>query len=287
MQVLLNDLSFLGFLRFYVLSKLLRVAEFFYFVIPNYLEIQKIKSFKNVKAGKSAFVFAGGSSISKLDINKIKAYKDKGFDVFAGNSFINSKLGQVVNPDYYFISDDKFFKKNNSKFLYEENLKVVKNIEEMGIPCFYPHRYSKYVNRKSNSFIFNDTIDHFSSNVADLTKPRPYVSMTLYKALSLACYMGYSKIYICGFDNDYFKNYQCNQENEIYFEDKHFYTNEIGENTIRKVDKNFHKTMSSLLIHISTLFSGLEKFKYYPIINLDHQGLVDAFSKDHSLDIYK
>ncbi|MFD3293599.1 6-hydroxymethylpterin diphosphokinase MptE-like protein [Aquirufa sp. KTFRIE-69F] len=287
MQVLLNDLSFWSFLRFYILSKVLRFAEFFYFVIPNYFEIKKIKSFKNLKVGKSAFVFAGGPSISQLDINKIKIYKDKGFDVFAGNSFINSNLGQVIKPDYYFISDDKFFHKHNSSFVYDENLKVVRNIEEMGIPCFYPHRYSKYVSRHNNSFIFNDTIDLFSSNVADLTKPRPYVSMTLYKALSLACYMGYSKIYICGFDNDYFKNYQCNHKNEIYFEDKHFYTNEIGENTIRKVDKNFHKSMSSLLIHISTLFSGLEKFEKYPIINLDCQGLVDAFSKDHNLDIYK
>ena len=111
--------------------------------------------------------------------------------------------------------------------------------------------------------------------------------MTLYKALSLACYMWYSNIYICGFDNDYFKNYECNESNEIYYQDKHYYTKELGENTLRKVDKNVHSSMSALLLHISSLFSGLEKFKKFPIINLDKDSLVDSFRKSHNLNIYK
>ena len=287
MQVLLNDLSLWGFLRFYLLSKLIRAAEFFYFVIPNYFKIRKLKNFKNIKKGKSAFVFAGGPSVDQLDINKVKEYQNNGFDVFAGNSFINSKLGEIASPNYYFISDDKFFKKPSTGVVYEENLRAVKKIEDMGIPCFFPHRYAKYVKRSKNFYIFNDTIDLFSNNITDLTKPRPYVSMTLYKGLSLACFMGYSKIYICGFDNDYFKNYKCNENNDIFYEDKHFYTEEIGENTIRKVDKNVHQSMSSLLLHISTLFSGLEKFKNYPIVNLDKHSLVDCFEKNHNLNIYK
>ena len=282
MQVLLNDLSFKGFIRFYLLNKIVRIAEFFYFFILNYSSIQKIKGFKNTKTGKSAFVFAGGSSISKLDIDKIKFYKKEGYDVFAGNSFLASNLGSEVNPDYYFLSDDKFFKDLN-----KANQKVVDKIVELGIPVFLPHRFAKFAKRRNNEFIFNDTIDLFSNNIADLTKPRPYVSMTLYKALSLSCFMGYSNIYICGFDNDYFKKYQCNNKNEIFYEDRHYYTEEIGENITRKVDKDTHKTMSSLLLHISTLFSGLEKFRRYPITNLDKESLVDAFSKSHNLDIYK
>jgi len=286
MQVLISDLSVKGFCKFFVFSKLVRVAEFFYFNLPNWRSIKKIKALKNTKIGKSAFVFAGGSSISKLDAGKIFEYKQKGFDIFAGNSFITSDLGQKNTPDYYFLSDDKFFKQNenNGNDFFSS---VVDSIQKLSIPVFIPHRYAKLVNKNLNSFVFNDTIDLFSNNITDLTKPRPYVSMTLYKALSLACFMGYSKIYICGFDNDYFKKYQCNENNEIFYEDKHFYTDEIGENTIRKVDKNVHKSMASLLLHISTLFSGLEKFKNYPIINLDKESLVDCFNKHHNLNIYK
>jgi hypothetical protein len=286
MQVLLDDISFKGFVKFYFFSKIVRLAEYFYFVIPNWRRIQKIKQLKNIKFGKSAFVFAGGSSISKLDAEKILEYKSNGYDVFAGNSFIASELGKKVTPDFYFLSDDKFFKhKDGEKYNYFSG--VLDSIKKLSIPIFIPHRYANLIEKNSNFFVFNDTIDLFSNNITDLTKPRPYVSMTLYKALSLACFMGYSKIYICGFDNDYFKEYQCNEINEIFYEDKHFYTDEIGEKTIRKVDKNVHKSMSSLLLHISTLFSGLEKFKNYPILNLDKQSLVDCFEKQHNLNIYK
>ncbi len=286
MQVLINNINFKEYIRFYLLNKLVRLAEYFYFVIPNYFKIRKIKKFKNTKIGRFAFVIAGGPSVRKLDANKLLAYKKSGFDVFAGNSYINTHLGQIVMPDYYFFSDDKFFK-SNSGVPNEDNFSVVNTLEVLGIPSFFPHRYAKICRNKKNSYIFNDTIDLFCNNVADLTKPRPYTSMTLYKALSLACYMGYSKIYISGFDNDYFKNYQCNEENEIFYEDRHFYSFENGEDIIRKVDKEVHKSMSALLLHISTLFSGLEKFTAYPIINLDKNSLVDAFSKKHDIDVYK
>jgi hypothetical protein len=132
--------------------------------------------------------------------------------------------------------------------------------------------------------VFNDSFDIFSNNVVDMTKPKGYVSLTLYKALSAACYMGYETIYISGFDNDYFKKFEVDEDNNFFVPDEHFYSKENKESVRRK--EEFHKSIGEALIITSMTFTGLEKFKRFPIINLDKTGLVDSFSKKHDLDVY-
>lgn len=280
----LKSIGVKDYIFYYLYIKSRLIFEFFYFTIPNYRRINKVKVFKNSKKGKNAFVFANGPSMQKLDSNKIKKYQEMGYDVFAGNSYINSSFGEIVLPDFYILSDNIHFGKHCSAIAAEKYKKDVKKIIELGIPVFIPHRYCRGINWP-NSYVFNDSFDVFSKNVVDITKKKGYVSLTLYKAISAACYMGYENIYICGFDNDYFKYFQVDEENQMFFIENHFYSEENSESVLRK--EEFHKSMGELLLNASLYFEGLNKFKDLPIINLDKTGLVDSFSKKHNLDIYK
>jgi hypothetical protein len=279
----LKNFSLKEYLSYYLYIKIRLVAEFIWFTLPNYSKINKLKKIKNSKKNKKAFVFANGPSISKLDAYKIKSYQEKGFDVFAGNSYINTSFGEIVVPDFYVFSDNIHFGKKTTKLLYEKHKKEVTKVLGLKIPIFVPHRYCKGLDWP-NTHVFNDSFDIFSNNVVDMTKPKGYVSLTLYKALSAACYMGYETIYICGFDNDYFKKLEVDQDNNIFVSDEHFYSKENLDSV--KYKEEFHKSIGEVLISNTMNFTGLEKFKKNPIINLDKTGLVDSFSKKHDLDIY-
>lgn len=282
MQAIPKKISIKDTIKFWIKSKFIRYAEYAIFTLPNIGKISRIKIFKKTKNGKFAIVIAGGSSVGKIDGLKLKNLQEIGYDIFAGNSYMYSALGKQILPNYYFLSDDKFFREP----IAEQFKEVLKIIYDKRITTFIPHRYCKKIDERDHIHIFNDTTDHFTDNVTDMARPRCYPSMTLYKALSMACYMGYEKIYICGFDNDYFKYLKCNSSNEIYYEDRHYYTNEISENTTRFIDKRSHASVAEFLLHISTLFSGLESFRGQQIVNLDPDSLVDAFTKEHSLDVY-
>ncbi len=282
-MILLRNLKLKNYIGYYIYIKLRVLAEFIVFTLPNINRINQIKKLRNTKIGKNVFVFANGPSLNKIDPYKIKRYQDLGFDVFAGNSYINSQFANIVIPNYYIYSDPVHFGKKCNNEIYEKYFKDVKKTLELGITLFIPHRFCKGINW-AKTYVFNDSFDIFSNNVIDMTKRKGYVPMTLYKALSTAAYMGYEKIYIIGFDNDYFKHLQVDEKNNIYYLDNHFYDKNNSDLTKRK--EEIHYSMGEVLLNTSLLFFGLENFKKLPIINLDNNSLVDCFSKSHNLDVY-
>jgi hypothetical protein len=275
----LKSIDLKDYIIFYLYIKARVIAEFFLFTLPNLRRINKFKGFKNTKKGKKAFVFANGPSLEKIDPYKIKKYQKMGYDVLSGNSYINTSFGEIVVPDFYIFSDNVHFSTAIDQYSID-----VKKILELKIPVFIPHRFCRKIDWP-NSYVFNDSFDFFCNNVVDMTKRGGYISMTHLKAISAACYMGYEKIYICGFDFDYFKSYQVDEDNNIYFLANHFYSKENSESV--KIKEEIHKSMGELLLNMSLSFVGIDKFKSKPIINLSKCGLVDSFSKKHTLDVYR
>ena len=283
---MLKSLKLKDYFFYYAYTKSRAFAEYFVFTLPNLKKLYKIKKLKDSKKGQKAFVFANGPSLNKIDAEKIKKYQDEGFDVFAGNSFINTEFGKIVEPNYYVFSDPAHFgvySTTTPEVAIKNCINDYEKIVSREIPLFVPHRYCRKVSYKK-AYVFNDTFDIFSKNVKDVTKRRPYVSMTLYKALSIACYMGYEEIYICGFDNDYFKSIIVDENNNVMYEENHFY-DKVG-NKNNRMQSPLFSTTAEALISFHVLFLGLEMFKQENIINLDPSGLADCFVKKHNLDIY-
>jgi hypothetical protein len=105
--------------------------------------------------------------------------------------------------------------------------------------------------------------------------------MTGLKAMSIACYLGYKEIYICGFDNDQWTTLKVDQYNNIFNQRSHFYGNQ-------KYYKFDHKIqIGYFLKKFAEIFENYELFKNYKIVNLDKNSLIDSFPKKHNLNVYK
>ena len=192
-------------------------------------------------------------------------------------------MAKMIDPDYYVLSDPvSFFASNRliSDDVMKAQEKQNKVLNELNIPLFMPAEYSN-LNLFKNNYMFYNFGNRFKSYVNPL-KPRGYPTTTAHKALTIACYLGYDEIYICGFDHDFVKNILVDENNNPYFLINHYYDAEIKTKITHETNKN----VSTLLWEQHQLFKNLERFKKYNIINLDENGLVDAFTKKHNLDIY-
>ena len=113
--------------------------------------------------------------------------------------------------------------------------------------------------------------------------------MTVYKALSIALYMGYEEIYICGFDNSQYLEVESDINNSLFYTNLHFYKKEVNDpDTTHDVKKDWPNN-GYLMYTEHFLFTHLDKFaqtKKSIIKNLDPESLCISFSKDHNLDIY-
>lgn len=253
-------------------------------VSRNYGHLRQTRKLRGTMAGRKAIVLANGPSVGRLDADKINRLKQShNFDVFAVNSYISSPLAEIVVPDYYLLSDPAFFFPEKYPHLTERLKRDIALLTEKNIACFVPleHVDTSPFQKKHGYY---DRGNVFLNRIT-ITGPRSYISMTAYKALAAACYMGYSEIYICGFDNDYFLNLVVDENNDMYYIDRHFY-DKAGDPP-SKVRNTSAKSVGELLYSHHFLFKDLEKFNGYPIVNLNQQGLVDCFPKQHSLDIYK
>ena len=91
-------------------------------------------------------------------------------------------------------------------------------------------------------------------------------------------------------DYDMFKNIHINEDNEIDIEIAHFYESKQRPNYIEPQSKKRSKgdrTLGRYLYSTSFIFTQHEKFSNFPIVNLNKEGLLDAFPKKHNLDIYE
>lgn len=247
-------------------------------------QIKKTLKLKSSKSNKKAFVFANGPSVNKLDPEKINGFN---YDIFCVNGFLFSEFSKKVHPNYYILSDPSYFngaKGNDSQRNIKLNNKLLEKIDNNKITLFAPLEHLNLCKVKYK-YGFNDVENIFSNNVYNITKPRSYRSMTAYKALAIACFLGYEEIYICGFDNSYFQNLEVDSDNNLSYVIPHLVGGESHRVFLEDVP-GCGKNIGEYLYLDHNLFEDLEKFKSKNIFNLDKSGLVSSFSKKHDLDIY-
>ena len=245
----------------------------------------KLRQIKDSKNNQKAFVFGNGPSLQKLSKSKVKKYmKEEGYDLFATNSYLYADISDELAPSHYLLSDPNWFEPSKADFEEEfrdEIRTTLDNLEKIKPKLFIPF-HEKDRKLPTETYYFNDSENLFSDNVTNLLQPRGYNSKGGRKALAIASYMGYEKIYMCGIDLSQFKELRVDQENNVYMEYTHFFENR--EKTFRE---HFSRSMGHQLYNFHWSFKTLEKFSHLPIVNLDPEGLVDVFPKRHELDVYK
>jgi hypothetical protein len=270
---------------FYAKTKYRASRYYLKYCFPNRINLKKTAALRNTKKDKSAFVFGNGPSMKKLDSEKVLKYIDQGMDVFGTNSYLFSEFGKTVLPSHYLLSDPLWFDTDEASSISSSFRSEILNsnslIAEHKPTLFIPIDKIHY-SFGTQTFYFNDVENMFSSNVVDILSPRGYLSNAGHKAIAIAGFLGYKKIYVCGLDNSRFKDIHVDRDNISSVELSHFFENRTERQSVKR-----NRSVARNLFMAYLTFKDLEKFQKFPICNLDPESLVDAFPKYHALDIYK
>jgi hypothetical protein len=237
---------------------------------PTKTQLSGTKNLKNSKIGKTALVLGGGPSLGKLNIDRVKSDNP---DIWVVNSFALSNAAKTLSPNYYVLSDVFYFNRN---YLLEPVMKIldVQN-STLVLPHWLTKDFPKHDTLNLKHIFFDDReLSAWSRNTSPL-KARGYLSLTLYKALAFAIFMGYEKIYILGADNTEFLGYTSDISNRFLFGGVYDYEDPNG---MVDVSHDFLDGPAGAFIDVAHALADLYKFKG-PIINLDTKSLTTAFPK--------
>jgi hypothetical protein len=266
------------------LKSLRRIIEFVVRAIqlgPRHkLLLRSTAQLKDSKKGRIALVLGNGPSIRKINIRKVALEQQNKLDVFAVNWYPLTETGKLLTPDYLVLSDPAM-KPNNLK---DPRCAQLWNLlsEDVQTKIVVPTSWSKFFHRDStlNSRIiyFNDLgLEGVSTNVTP-TKPRGYLSLTVYKALAMATHFGFDDIFILGVDNTMFHGLSVTVNNEIMVGDHHFYAKQTTDQNMSNFYSNgvadYFYDISICFLHLRRCFGQIKN-----VYNLDFQSLVDCFQK--------
>jgi len=253
-------------------------------------ETRRKRSDLRSKRAKNVFVFANGPSVSDLDLTKVKKLRDSGeFDLITVNSFASNAISKFeILPTVSVFADPVYYRSCDDPLFSQSFQKDIDAMNEHGVPAMVPYRYYK-MSRFNESIPYSGVRNVFRKNVSDVTKPFGFFNLTAFHALSLAIDLEYENIYICGYDNSYFKSYEVDEDGEQYFADKHFY--DKGVQTRRHLPAEDYGPTSRIFYDTYRHFKYLEKIskhgkKNVKIYNVAKTTYTCAFPRRFDLDIY-
>ena len=254
------------------------VLVFFFEISIGMKWIWNLKKLKSSEITNRVIVIGNGPSQGYLTSEILQGLKDENFDVIAVNFWNeNASLSSVI-PTYLVISDPHTLSENAPSRLQGRNITLRKYLlENPTITLICPIRRCKelstiFTKDRLIGMVDSD-LQYWSANITPI-RPRGYISMTLYKALAIAQWFGYEKIYVLGMDNTYPRNIFCNIDNKFINLEQHASGDEYT------VDQSkIYPNIGARLLEISDLYFDLYKFNNECIYNLDPYSLTDSFKK--------
>ena len=164
--------------------------------------IGEIRSLENTKSRANCLIIGNGLSKNMLSTEGLAAIRRDGWDIFGLNQYHKSpEIARHVNM--YVCSDPDTLKSHSSGSVLRKKTEGLVNTLETYKPCiFYSHLYPKELVKFEGceSYAFNDNYNPASKNISPLHS-RGYPSLTIFKAIAIAIFMGYRTIQLIGLDN--------------------------------------------------------------------------------------
>jgi hypothetical protein len=279
-----NHLIFLIYLRLKYLSFgiIYFLWEFFFHINQIRLLLRLKSAYKN----NTALVLANGPSQDLISKKELMQFINLGGKLFFVNYwFLNEKIKNII-PNFLVISDIKIIKSKN-KFFKENNSRLKKYIlkyQNMKIICTMrmAKEIKKIINPNRIICFCDSELNGFTSNIKPIY-PRGYLSSTVYKAIAMAVWFSFKKIYILGVDNTYPKNIYVDINNQMYNHEVHAGIDYKNSSLVNISDK--YSSISDFFYETAILFDDAKKLNINKnIINLDKYSLTDAFPK---INFYK
>lgn len=124
-----------------------------------------------------------------------------------------------------------------------------------------------------------------SKSTSNIVRPAGYYGVTAFFAISLAKMIGYENIYICGFDNSYFKDFSVSPDGELFVHHKHYYE----KNSLNTRVPSLYKETSQFFFDVYRHFLYIEKISKgsRQIKNIALESYLSCVPRDFTLDVYK
>lgn len=228
--------------------------------------------------GRSAFVFANGPSMADIDLEKIRDLCETGaYDLIAINSYL-SNSADIAPPRFAVFADNVHFSGADTQYTRD-----IETCQRLGIPYFAPAKYVDGVDPLRRGYCSLSHID--AANTANIARPAGYYGVTAFFALSLAKMLGYRRIYICGYDNSYFRDFEVGEDGAMFIRHKHYYDDETEDTRVPCL----YCSSSEFFFDTYRHFKYLEKIAAgeSKIINVARRTFLSDILRDMTLDIYK
>lgn len=237
------------------------------------------KSKRGYYQGRTALVVGNGPSANDMNWEVVESLRVKGeLLLFLVNYSLNDKTLGKIGCDYLVLSDPQ----SHPREQIDRTVELWKNISQIpGIKLITPiawHLSSELLKcRHGECLHFSDlSLESFSSSVSPL-RARGYPSMTAYKALAFADFLGFDLIYVVGVDNSMFRSIKVDSQNRIQ-QLPHYFSDNYGPTV--DVSNRYPSGISDYFYELSVLFSSLHRcFGAKNIVNLGLESEVDAFPK--------
>lgn len=236
------------------------------------LYLKKTSTLKNNSQYRRALVIGNGPSQNFLTVQQLNEFKSLGGETICVNYWQDNDFLAKHIPSWMIFSDPATFDLHSAK---AQNLVdyIIQNPSvKLSVPASLLSTLN-VLNIKNDTYCFIDTELSIWKNIHPLF-PRGYISMTLYKALAWAVYLGFSEIGIIGMDNTYPRNLYNDRNNHVCNLETH-----SGETDYLVDNSALYPSVSARLYELSRLFHNLKYFPKEKIYNLDLYSLTDEYKK--------
>ncbi len=247
-------------------------------------DFQKNIELKDIHVGKRCFILGTGPSIQNQDLTLLKN------EIVIGVSgLFNHKDIDVIQPNYYVLAPVfEYHKKYNKEESYINWLKSMDNKlsdDVVMIIHIGDKQYIEKYNIFSNKKIYWD--QYTSWNGESIKKMNlskiPDIYSVSETALFLAIYLGFEKIYLLGFDHNWFEGLHLYFDTDKY--NKYFET--TGKASVEKFgfDSEFQMIRHAKIFNKYKRLYSLKENIYNANANVD--SYVDTFPKVKYEDLFK
>ncbi len=248
------------------------------------IDFQKNIELKNIHTDKRCFILGTGPSIKDQDLTLLKD------EIVIGISgLFNHKDIDIIQPNYYVLAPVfEYHLKFNKAETYINWLKAMDNTLSDDVIMIihigdqqYIEEHKIFVNKK---IYWDKYIPWDGENIREMDLSKmPNINSVSETALSIALYLGCQKIYILGYDHNWFEGLHLYFDTEKY--NKYF---EItGKASVEKFgfDSEFQMTRHAKIFNKYKKLYTLKKNIYNA--NANENSYVDTFPKVKYEDLFK
>lgn len=234
--------------------------------------VRKLEDMESMYVDSDLLIVANGPSSGNVDHETIQRFSEGSGRIMAMNWAHLNPAVSSINPDFWISADrrptEESEKAEQLREWLSERPETVLLVPEIRV-ARYEDLFPKHcVAAFCRLAIRHLRLSHWGEKPIF---PKSFISQTGLHALQIALWLGFSRVFIIGFDNTYFREIRVNERNELVNLITH-----AGEEDREEVGG---RGMSNFLRSQSTLFADYMKFAESNVFNLDLHSYTDAFTK--------